>query len=71
MLDYQQVRQIMETKYECPKCGNKEYETVKHSWRDGVTPYDTYYVCWSCDHEWIEDEFNQTESHQHGQISDN
>jgi len=45
----------------CPECGSDSYDTVKHDWRDGVTPFDTYHVCCSCDHEWIEDEFKRLE----------
>jgi DNA-directed RNA polymerase subunit M/transcription elongation factor TFIIS len=38
----------------CPKCGSESFETVKHSWRDGVPPHDDYYECWACDHEWTD-----------------
>jgi DNA-directed RNA polymerase subunit M/transcription elongation factor TFIIS len=50
---------MSETTNTCPKCGSDSYDTIKHDWRDGVTPFDTYHVCCSCEHEWIEDEFNQ------------
>jgi DNA-directed RNA polymerase subunit M/transcription elongation factor TFIIS len=42
------------TNDKCPKCGYEAFETVKHSWRDGLPPHDDYYVCWSCDHEWTD-----------------
>jgi DNA-directed RNA polymerase subunit M/transcription elongation factor TFIIS len=39
---------------QCPKCGSESFDTVKHSWREGVTPYPDYYVCCWCDHEWTD-----------------
>lgn len=40
----------------CPKCDSEEYDTIKWSWQQGVTPYDDYYVCCSCQHEWSEEQ---------------
>jgi DNA-directed RNA polymerase subunit M/transcription elongation factor TFIIS len=45
----------------CPKCGYESFETVKHSWRDGLPPHDDYYVCWSCDHEWTDADIEKAE----------
>lgn len=45
----------------CPKCGSDSYDTVKHGWRDGVTPFDTYHVCCSCDHEWVDPDFEENQ----------
>lgn len=38
----------------CPKCGSDSYDTIKHSWRDGLPPFEDYYECCSCDHEWTD-----------------
>lgn len=46
----------------CPNCGNEEFETVKHSWREGVTPYPDTYVCWNCDHEWTDKDIEEKEA---------
>jgi transposase-like protein len=40
---------------ECPKCGSEEYDTVKWSWAQGLQPYEDYYVCCSCNNEWVDD----------------
>jgi transposase-like protein len=36
----------------CPKCNSDSYDTIKYSWRSGVSPFADYYVCCSCNHEW-------------------
>jgi DNA-directed RNA polymerase subunit M/transcription elongation factor TFIIS len=48
----------------CPKCGNESFETVKHSWRDGVPPHDDYYECWACDHEWTDADIEAAQGEQ-------
>jgi DNA-directed RNA polymerase subunit M/transcription elongation factor TFIIS len=48
----------------CPECGSDSYDTIKHSWREGVTPYPTYYVCCSCGHEWDDEETEKEEEHE-------
>jgi DNA-directed RNA polymerase subunit M/transcription elongation factor TFIIS len=48
------------TNDKCPKCGSDSFDTLRHSWREGVTPYPDVYICCSCEHEWtmqdLEDE---------------
>jgi DNA-directed RNA polymerase subunit M/transcription elongation factor TFIIS len=43
----------------CPKCGSTSFDTIRHSWRDGVTPFEDYYECCSCDHSWHADDLKE------------
>ena len=48
----------------CPECGSDSFDTVKHSWREGVTPYADYHICCSCGHEWDDEETEKEEEHE-------
>jgi DNA-directed RNA polymerase subunit M/transcription elongation factor TFIIS len=48
----------------CPECGSDSFDTVKHSWREGVTPYADYHICCSCGHEWDDEETEKEVEHE-------
>ena len=50
------------TNDKCPNCGSDSFDTLRHSWREGVTPYPDVYICCSCEHEWTDDDVEEKQS---------
>jgi transposase-like protein len=49
------------TNTNCPKCSSESFDTIKHSWRDGLPPHDDYYECLSCEHTWDDADIEKAE----------